>query len=327
MSRNVKISYDAGIDSQEGQALALHRNENLFIDAEWLQKLAIETAGQLKYYKYPESFSSHLRQQLAEVHQIDPMRIYVGNGADGVLADLFHYLRGKHEEIGTLDPTYRVYPYLSERYGYKQINVTERIPSLCVIDSPNSITGEVCSLDRFSSSFLIWDNVYGEFAETIVKKQNFSPDVIVRSFSKFYGLANLRVGYCFADPALVAELDRRKDVFNVNGMAQALACRLLQETPYFTSLVPIIQEGRKILKDGLETLGFKVSDSQANFVWITHPELSAQKLQEELLRHNILVRRFSTFSLENYLRITVPTNPQIIRLINHIRQIFEVVYV
>lgn len=320
------MAYDAGIDSDEESALALHRNENLFIDAQWFQKIASETALQLKCYKYPDSLSSALRHQLALTYKTDPQRIYIGNGADGVLADLLHYLRGQYEEVGTLDPTYRVYPYLLERYSYRQVLVSERIPDLCLIDSPNSITGEVCQLDRFASSFLIWDNVYGEFADDKLEWP-MNPNVVVRSFSKFYGLANLRVGYCFADPELVAELDKRKDVFNVNGMAQAMACRMLEEETYFASQLPQIQQGRQLLKNGLEKLGFTVSDSKANFVWVHHPAHSASFLQEELQKKKIIVRRFATPQLENYLRITIPKSPQILELLDCLQHLVESIYV
>lgn len=304
----MNTSYDPGLEVTEDQWLRLHRNENLFIDKELLTKLAKDVIGTLNLTHYPDSSCNRLRKKLGELYGVDPDQVYIGNGSDEILADLFHYLRPRFTEAVIQALTYRVYPYLLQRYGYKQLPLERASHDhFCIIDSPSSLTGETSPIFDISPSFLIWDNVYGEFASDQLRlKQLNSPTVILRSFSKFYGLANLRIGYAIADAKIVHELMKRKDIYNVNGFAQEMALSVLDYKDYFDSLIPKITEARKIFQYELKALGFLLSNSQANFIWAMHPSVAAEMIQERLEKYHIAVRRFPEPELNSYLRITVP---------------------
>jgi histidinol-phosphate aminotransferase len=321
----MKASYDPGLEVVTDQWLKLHRNENLFIDKEWLEKLAIHAINTLNLTCYPDSGCFRLRKKLGQLYNVDPDQVYIGNGSDEILADLLHYLRPRFDQAVIPSLCYRVYPFLLERYSYKQLPLERASHDhLCIVDSPNSLTGETSAIFDIPSSFLIWDNVYGEFAHDILHSKQIGPStVILRSFSKFYGLANLRIGYGIADAKIVHELMKRKDIFNVNGFAQEMALLVLEHKHYFDSLLPKIDQARKTLQDELKALGFVLSNSRANFVWATHPFVSAESIQKHLEKAHIVVRRFSEPGLSSHLRITVPPLDKIPQIIEVIRQCID----
>ena len=145
-------SYDPGVEVGGGQVLSLHRNENLFVGPEW----SIETARRLVpaagVSSYPDATSLPLRIALAEHFGVEPGNIFVGNGSDEVLADLFSLLRAERDELWTLDVCFGVYPMLAERMGYERRILpgrtfetgrieAEGFDGLAVVDSPNGLSG------------------------------------------------------------------------------------------------------------------------------------------------------------------------------------------
>src|ERR1700722_4470408 len=159
-------SYNPGLEVSGDRWIKLHRNENLFVDNELLVEIAKNVASSLKLSQYPDSNCTRLRKRLGILYDIEFDQIFVGNGSDEVLATLLHYLRSHFAEAAIPAITYRIYPLLLQKYGYKQLTLDKAAKnSLCIIDSPNSLTGEVSSVFDVPSAFLIWDNVYGEFAK------------------------------------------------------------------------------------------------------------------------------------------------------------------
>jgi len=300
--------YNPGLEVSGNHWIKLHRNENLFVDEEWLKKVGIDSMRALNLSQYPDPNCNRLRERLGQIYNVDPECIFVGNGSDEVLAILLQWLRSKFSEAITPALTYRVYPLLFQRYDYKHLTLDDASKRrLCLIDSPNSLTGETIEIFNIPSGFLIWDNIYGEFSKDELNlSQIDSSTVIIRSFSKFYGLANLRIGYCIADAEIIQALMKQKDIYNVNGFAQEMALRALENKDRFDALIPKIAYARNALREGLKSMGFTVSDAKANSVWITHPTVPAELLREHLEKSHILVRRFSEPNLSNYLRITVP---------------------
>lgn len=316
------LTYNSGQEVIGDQWIKLHRNENLFIDRKWLTEIGKNALSSINLSQYPDPYCTHLRKRLGQLYNIDFDHIFIANGSDEILAILLQYLRSLFSAAATPIITYRIYPFLLQRYNYQHLILDNTSQDhLCIIDSPNSLTGEISEVLETPSAFLIWDNVYGEFAnnQLNLSKMN-SSTVIVRSFSKFFGLANLRIGYCFANPNLVKELMKRKDIYNVNGFAQEMALQVLNEKQYFDSLTPKINKARKMLEEGLRSLGFILSNSQTNCVWITHPFVPAEVLQLHLEQEYIAVRRFLEPNLCNHLRIAVPPLEIVNRLLEIIKK-------
>lgn len=315
-------TYDPGVETGPGDVLALHRNENLFIGADWTLETARALVERAAIASYPDATSLPLREALAAFHSVTPGHVFVGNGADEVLSDLLSVLRDSYETLGLLDVHFGVYDMLAERLGFAievlpgDTFATGRLESdafagLALVDSPNAITGssiqrkELLRLAEGEHAFLIWDNVYGEYAGDEVPAPLPDNMALVRSFSKFYGLAGLRVGYCLARPELIEQMLARKDAFNVNGFGQVMAREALRRHDDFAALRDALVESRSKLVERLVALGFDVKPSDAVAVFASHPRASGKLLQDELLERGIAVRRFEQPGTADWIRITV----------------------
>lgn len=318
--------YDPGPDLFSDACIPLHRNENLFVQPPFLKDLVLQASNDILFNSYPDSTSFELRKAIAKDHNCLPEEVYIGNGADGVLADIFSLLRNEFHEIGTRQLTYQVYPYLCKRYGYQQKKLDET-QQIWVIDSPSSINGETFDFSAIIAppKFLIWDHVYGEFDtdHVVTLTQSNTRLVKIYSFSKFFALAALRVGYCIGDTRFISSLLSRKDIFNVNAIAQKTAILALNHKAYFKTQMERMFLAKKNLISGLIKYGFLVTSGKANFVWVTHPDIKMIYLQEKLAQHNILVRRFSVDQMENHLRITIPEQAIIDKLLACISNIIN----
>ncbi len=329
--------YDPGVEVKGDEVLCLHRNENLFVGPEWTVDTAQRLVAQAAVSSYPDATSRPLREALAEHFGVQPENVFVGNGSDEVLADLLALLRHFFDVAHTPDVCFQVYPMLLERLAYAHEILpgntfeTGRIDptgfrGLALVDSPNGITGrgldaaELMRLADHEKSFLIWDNAYGEYAGDAAPPLRANV-AFVRSFSKFFALAGLRVGYCIADESIVTELLARKDAFNVGGFAQVMALEALRRVDEFAALRDKLVENRKLLTAGLEGLGFRVLPSDFVAVLASHPEHDAERLRAELLARKIAVRHFTLPQVASFIRVTVAPEPQIERLLQALGEI------
>jgi histidinol-phosphate aminotransferase len=323
--------YKPGIQTAGDGWLRLHRNENLFIEQDWSIAAASSLIEQASLSLYPDPDCTQLRLLLAEVYGAEASNIYVGNGSDEVLSSILAILRKTYNAFSILDVGYRVYPLLADRYAY-QLEVlpgntfstgrawTDQRSCLSVIDSPNAITGTrldyetILALASTEGSFVIWDNCYGEFAGDTLPNPLPANIVFVRTFSKYFGLAGLRIGYCIADAAIIGEALERKDIYNVNAFAQVMALEALRRRNEFYSLSQKLLKARDNLVSQLQDVGFSIKESSANFVLATHPAFSAMFLQRQLAERKIAVRIYEGNLTSNYLRITVPAPDGLDRL-------------
>jgi len=334
----IAAKYNPGAELHGSGWLHLHRNENLLIGPEWTVEAAQKLLPAAALAAYPNANSDALRAALAELYGVKPQNVFVGNGSDEVLADLLHLLRQSYERMSVLDVCFKIFLLLAERYDYRLETLpgdtfaTGRISTagwkgLAVIDSPNAITSAGLAFERLkelaqdADSFLIWDNAYGEFAGDLVPPTIQKNIVMVRTFSKFYGLAGLRVGYCIADETIVAELLARKDAFNVNSFAQVMALEALRRRDVFEAICNRLLECRQELLNCLHDFGFKTHPAAGNFVLATHPDFSAEWIQSELMKRRIAVRRFDGKLTSNHIRITVPPRPELPRFAEALHEI------
>ncbi len=325
--------YDPGRHPAIGKDfLCLHRNENLFAERLWTEAAIRESLASVDVSTYPDPACTELRHRLADLYSTTPDRLYVGNGADGVLADLAVSQRRRFDTLGTLDVGFGVYALLARRFGYRLERFagdtfrTGRIEArgwrgLALIDSPNSITAartdahQIRKLSRSPDAFVVWDNVYGEFAgDTVIDGADQSL-AMVRSFSKFYALAGVRVGYCIAHEEIVRQLMELKHPFAVNVVGQRMALAALNRRSEFEEVARQILACREGLCAELDRLGFSIDHPSAtHFVLVRHRSVDAATLERELRSEKILVRRFPGPPVEDYLRITVPPSTAIGRL-------------
>ena len=332
--------YDPGVQVAADDALCLHRNENLFVSRAWTVKTARDLVERAAIGSYPDANSDALRSGLAKLYGVERDNIFVGNGSDEVLADLLSILRPKYESVYCLDACFKVYDMLAERMNFQQKVLpgntfetghvdSEGFRGLAVIDSPNALTGrsvpkeEILALASHPDSFLIWDNVYGEYSGDELPAPPPDNTVYVRSFSKYYALAGLRVGYCIGPADLISEMLAHKDVFNVNCFAQVMALEALGRQKEFEALRDQLVECRTVLIERLSELGFEVPPTDYVAVLATHPSFTAEYLQAELLARSVVVRRFPGEVTSNFIRITVAPTETMEKFLGILSEIVE----
>jgi len=145
---------------------------------------------------------------------------------------------------------------------------------------------------------------------------------ILRTFSKIYGLAGLRVGYMIADEEFVAAAERIRQPFNVNSVAQAAACAALDDKAFVRKSTTLIAKEMKFMEKTLTDLGVWFKKSAANFIFV-RTGMDARSLFGKLLKKGVIIREMSQYNLDNYSRITIGTRRENIKLIRALRDIIK----
>lgn len=246
-----------------------------------------------------------------------------------------------------LDPSYSLYPVLAGMHGAWPRAVPLppdfSVPSVAALEesgwdsraalsyitTPHAPSGRevsralLASLSRSQNGVLVLDEAYVDFADADALQLALEhPNVLVsRTFSKAYSLCFLRVGYMVGHPALISALDKIRDSYNVNGLAQVAAEATLGALPYYKKNFARIIRSREYLANALNELDFQVLPSQTNFLLAAPPRLSAESWLARLREEKILVRWFSAPAIRDYLRITVGSEDQIEELLRAVKTI------
>ena len=294
--------------------------------------------------RYPDAFAEEFRQSSAEVLGLDPTWILVGNGSDELLTMLMRAVAARDRSVAYPVPTYSLYGTLATIQGAPAVEVpfddayTLPVESLVRADSaltlvanPNSPSGTTMPIDRLSelasrlNGVLAIDEAYVEFADTNALElvRRFDRVIVLRTLSKSHSLAGLRLGFAAANPTLLAGLAKVKDSYNIDAIAARVGAAAMRDTTYTQTNIARVRASRAYLTEQLDTLGFRVWPSQANFVLAQPPNKGAQHLYAALKARHILVRYFTTQGLADKLRITVGTDEQIARLIDALQQLLR----
>jgi histidinol-phosphate aminotransferase len=269
---------------------------------------------------------------------VTPGQVFVGNGSDEVLSLLFRTFVDPDEKALATYPSYTLYETLARlnAVGYESIELDERFDwpeemfrksgKLIFIANPNSPTGKPApreAIDRLCRSFnglVVVDEAYADFSDSSsISLLRERPNLVVlRTFSKSFSLASIRVGFALARGHLIADLMKTKDSYNVNLLSQLAAEAALEDIEYMRENVRKIVATRERLSEKLRGLGFTVYPSGANFVLAKSPSGNAAHLYEQLKKRKILVRYFPIRRLEDCLRITVGTDAEVDALLNQL---------
>lgn len=320
-----------------GKAIKLASNENA------LGPSPLALAAMRRYLRevniYPESSAPDLRSRIARKYDVDPSNVILGNGSDEIMQMIAHVFLGIQDEAIIAENSFSMYRIVTKLFGakpvfvplrnycldleltLKQVNDRTRIIFLA---SPNSPTGTVITrgeLNVFLEAvrdrklIVVFDEAYAEYvnredAATGLEYLRKHPCVIVlRTFSKIYGLAGLRVGYALAQQWLIELLNRVRAPFNVNLLAQSAAIAALDDTEHVERSLQMNMGGMAYISSELKSLGFEVVDSQANFLTFA-PTIDAAFIYEELLKKGIIVRRLASFGMPDHIRVTIGSRVQ-----------------
>jgi len=326
--------------------IKLNTNENPYGPSpRVLAALRDEAGDDLR--RYPDPNGDILKQAVAGQHGIDPAQVFVGNGSDEVLAHTFRGLLSHGAPLLFPDISYSFYPVYCALFevSYEIIPLSAdfnievddylRPNGGVLFPNPNAPTGCVLTLDaiegflgRNRESVVTVDEAYIDFGgRTAISLVSSYPNLLViQTLSKSRSLAGLRVGFAVGQQPLIEALERVKNSFNsypLNRFALAGAAAAMADDAYFQQTRRAVMKSRAGLTRDLTRLGFEVLPSAANFVFVRHPAQDALELAGELRKRAILVRHFAQPRIDQFLRITVGTDPECAALIAALEEILK----
>jgi len=338
--------YSPGEQPDIGNITKLNTNENPYGPSPaLLEAVRNQLNDDLRLYPPPDA--QKLKQVIADYYQLSTEQVFVGNGSDEVLAHIFNGLLN-HPKKGPLlfpDISYSFYPVYCQLYdiSFEKIPLSEdfcigledykRPNSGIIIANPNAPTGILLGLDAIenllqqnSQSVVVVDEAYidfgGQTAASLIHQ--YSNLLVVQTLSKSRSLAGMRIGYAMGSAELIAGLERIKNSFNsypLGHLQIAAAIAAFEDEDYFQKTRQLVISERQRLTAQLERLDFEVLPSQANFVFTRHPHQSAEELASRLRELGIVVRHFKQLRIQDFLRITVGTQPQNSLLIDALNSI------
>jgi len=324
--------YVPGEQPQDRRYIKLNTNENPYPPSPHvLQALRDAVADDLRLY--PDPSASELRTKAAEVYAVAPDQIVAGNGSDDLLSMLFRACvdAGTTADVAYPVPTYSLYDTLAQIQGSEPKTVpfgpdfilpVEPLLAagahLNLICNPNSPSGTLTPLGAIADfakrakGVVVVDEAYADFArESALPLLASCPNVVVlRTFSKSFSLAGMRIGLAFGSRELIAQLNKVKDSYNLDRLSLVAARAALDDLPWMRANIDKVKATREVLVRELREMAFRVLPSEANFVFAVHPKLGGADLYRALRERGILVRHFATPALRDGLRITVGTNEQ-----------------
>lgn len=338
--------YTFGEQPAQDDVIKLNTNENPYPPSP-------AVAAALKHFdtrtlrRYPPATADRFRRLVADRFGLTPSHVIVTNGGDELLRLAFTTFLDSRDAFGTTDPSYSLYPVLADIHGCRSVTISltddwtlpddfaNRLNAagvrLACLVNPHAPTGVLIGIeglariaDEFAGVLLI-DEAYVDFVDpalghdTIDLVRKFDNVLLLRTLSKGYSLAGLRLGFGIGAPSLIEPmLTKTRDSYNIDAIAQTLACAAFADVPYAEQTWARVRVERQRLRDTLLSRGFDVPPSQTNFVLAGVPAgkaPGAAALYSALKDRGILVRYFDLPRLDDKLRITVGDAAQNDRLL------------
>jgi histidinol-phosphate aminotransferase len=326
-------------------AIKLASNENPLAPSDRVQKAITDALATLN--RYPDGSGYYLRHAVARKHNVGAEQVVLGNGSNELIELLVRTFLRPGDEAVVPHPSYVVYPMIVQAAGGIRVMVMLRdyridleamaraitpTTKLVFIANPNNPTATIVTADEVAHfvarlperTIVVFDEAYIEFAQgpdfpdTLALVAQGRKVVVLRTFSKAASLAGLRVGYGIGDADAIALMNRIRQPFNVNALAQAAALAALEDESLTLECVRMIEAGRHYLYEELHGLGVKYVPSRANFILVDVGR-SASDIYQRLLKEGVIVRPLTPFGMESALRVTVGTPQENRRLIKALR--------
>lgn len=326
LRRNIleMAGYVPGYQPSDHSWIKLNTNENPFPPSPKVID-AIHCAAEHDLQKYPDPHSAEGRRVAAELYGYPQDWVIMANGSDEILNNLIRACASEGEEIGYLHPSYSYYATLAEIQGARIktfrlsedrdiLDFPERYKGrVFFLTNPNAPLGlswsieEVSALaDRCDGLFVV-DEAYADFSSSnclqlVRDKKNV---VVTRTLSKSYSLAGMRLGLAIARPEIIRALDKIRDHYNLDRLAQAAVVAALKDQDYFQECIRQICTTRDWFRGELISRGYQVLPSSANYVFVSAEDRNGKRLYQRLYEHKILVRHFDDPALNHGVRISI----------------------
>ena len=322
----------------EGELVELASNET-----PWGPPAAVVGAlqGQIeRLNRYPDPSKTLLRRRIADRCEMPMSRVAVGNGSCEILMSAADALLEPGAELIYAWPSFSIYPHVAAQSGAQAIEVplndreehdlvamareVTAATRLILVCNPNNPTGTalpVNTIDAFVADLprhvaVILDEAYVEFnalqdpGDTLDLVNRHPNLIVLRTFSKVYGLCGLRAGYALGPEEFRLAVDRVRQPFSVNTLAQAAAAEAIRHQDEVARRVEATIVERAWVESELEGRGLTTSDSQANFVWVSLGDRDEQQVVDGLAQRGVIVRSGKALGAEGHLRVTLGTRPQ-----------------
>lgn len=297
---------------------------------------------------YPDGSAFYLKQKLAERLGVTPAHLVLGNGSNEILEMIGHALLSAEAEVVVSQYCFAVYPIVTALFGARLVTVPARqyghdldamlaavTPATRVVfvANPNNPTGTIVPrealrsfLDRIPENVLVaMDEAYIEFLQD---PPDFVEDlrhglrtnlILLRTFSKIYGLAGLRLGYGIAHPEVIAQFEKIRQPFNINLLAQTAAITALDDQAHADRTRKVNRQGLRLYAREFKRMGLEFVPSAANFILVRVGHAGA--VFQELQRLGVIVRPMGGYELPEWIRISVGTAAQNKRCLEALRQV------
>lgn len=338
--------YVPGEQPQDTDRVKLNTNENPYPPSPMVLKAMNELdVNALNLYPDPEA--AELVSAIADYHGVDSDNVFAGVGSDDVIAMCFMAFFNSGRPVLFPDITYAFYDVWAELFKikYETIALNDdfkivkedyyRSNGGIVFPNPNAPTGICMGIDDIKDIIehnrdviVIVDEAYidfgGESAAGLINEYNNL--VVTRTFSKSRSMAGMRIGYALADKELITQLKTIKNSYNSYTMSTAaikLGTAAIKDEEYFRETVAKIVNAREKTAERLKKIGFTMTDSKSNFLFVSHDKIHARDIFEQLKERRIFVRYFDKPRIDNYLRITIGTDEETDKLIAALTEIVE----
>src|SRR5213596_3876190 len=328
-------------------AIKLASNENPLPPSDRVQKAILATLHHLN--RYPDGSGFYLRQALAKKHGVSPDQVVLGNGSNELLELLVRTFLRPGDEAVVPHPSFPVYPMIVQTAGGVRVMVMLKefrldldamaraitpMTKMVFVANPNNPTATIVTRDEVEAfmarvperTIVIFDEAYIEFAmgpdfpDALNYIRQGRKVIVLRTFSKAASLAGLRVGYGIADADAISLMNRIRQPFNVNSLAQAAGLAALEDDNHVLECVRMIEAGRHFLYDEFTALGIRYVPSRANFILVDVGR-SASDIYQRLLKEGVIVRPMTPFGMESALRVTVGTPQENGRLVKALKTV------
>jgi len=313
--------------------IKLASNENPFGTSPKVKESIIDFLNNI--HRYPDPNCINLRKKLSEKLKVHFNEIIIGNGSDEIIELIFKAYINKGDEILSCFPTFSYYKIAAEQtFGtFREIplnnykfnlsglaNSINNKTKIIIICNPNNPTGTYVSkveLTSFlksipSNILVVLDEAYFEFFEkgkevngiVLIKEFKEKNIIVLRTFSKIYGLASLRIGYGISKIEIIENLNKVRQPFNVNGIAQIAAIAAIEDENFIVETYENNLKCKKILYEFFDKLKIFYLPSQTNFIFFD-PEIDNELVFNELLKRGIIIRSLKSFGYKTALRISI----------------------
>ena len=327
--------------------IKLASNENPLPPSERVLKAIADALPHLN--RYPDGSAHYLRIALARRHGLNPDQLIMGNGSNELIELIVRAFLRPGEEAVIPHPSFVVYPMIVQAAGGIRVVVTLKdhrldleamaraitpMTKLVFVANPNNPTATVVTAEEVTTFMarvpdkviVVFDEAYFEFAQgpdfpdSLGFMKHGRKVVVLRTFSKAASLAGLRVGYAIADPDCVSLLNRIRQPFNINSLAQVAALAALEDDSHILECLRMNEAGRHFLCEEFIAMGVKYVPSRANFILVDVAR-SGTDIFQRLLKEGVIVRPMASFGMETALRITIGTPEENRRLVKALKKV------